>query len=211
MRPTISQRAILGTALLGLIFAAATAGAWDDWGGDRGGWGGSYDGSFGGGSDVRYAVSYINPDIGAATANPNIDPASSCETPDRYDEDQPVSPAGTTRNNVHNDSCLLDRDFRRVDGGATYESYGVGYISACPDPDNAGPKTARLSAGPTGTPATRCTQSGYQEKNIAGDEEFHARMNSFVPGQQTVVWCYDESLNGCFDDFIQDVIVIKWR
>ena len=46
---------------------------------------------------------------------------------------------------------------------------------------------------------------------MAGDGEFHARLNSFVAGTQTVVWCYDEAQNGCFDDNIQDTIVIEWR
>ena len=31
------------------------------------------------------ATSYINPDTGAATANPNVAPNSDCDTPDRED------------------------------------------------------------------------------------------------------------------------------
>ncbi len=186
-------------------FGTTLAFASHDGGGSWWGGGGDYrDG------DVRFAVSYINPDTGAATANRNINPNSNCFTPDHYDEFQQVSPAGTTTNNVHNDACLLDDRMNKVDDGATYESYGVGNISACPDPDDGGPEFARLGVGPTGRAATQCVQSGYQNKNAAGDDEFHARLNSTRPGTQTVIWCYDENLNGCFDENIQDTIVIKW-
>ena len=164
-----------------------------------------------GSGKVRFAASYINRDTGAATQNGNIDLNSSCRFPDRYDEAQTVSPSASTANNVHNDACLLDNRGRKVDDGSTFESYGVGYISACPDPDSAGPKVSLLDAGPNGKPATRCRQSGSQSKGIAGDGEFHARLNSFEPGTQTVVWCYDEDQNGCFDDMIQDTIVIEWQ
>ena len=164
-----------------------------------------------GSGKVQTAVSYINRDTGTATENSNINVPSNCRTPDRYDEAQPVSPAGSTANNVHNDACLLDNRGRKVDDGSTFESYGVGYISACPDPDNLGPKVSILDQGPSGVAATRCRQSGYQDKGVAGDDEFHARLNSFVAGTQTVVWCYDENQNGCADERIQDVIVIEWR
>lgn len=160
--------------------------------------------------EVSFAASYINRDTGAATVNRNINFRSSCVKPDRYDGRQTVSPAGTTTNNVHNDACLFDDAMNKIDDGATFESYGVGYISACPDPDDAGPKFATLGVGPTGDADTRCIQSGYQDKNTTGDDEFHARLNSFQAGQQTVVWCYDENLNGCFDENIQDTIVINW-
>ena len=160
---------------------------------------------------VRVAASYINRDTGAATQNTNISRPSRCNAPDRYDERQIISLPGSTTNNVHNDACLLDRNGAKVDDGATYESYGVGNISACPDPDDAGPKVAVLKAGPTGVAATRCRQSGFQDKGIAGDKEFHARLNSERPGTQTVIWCYDEAQNGCFDDNIQDTIVIDWK
>lgn len=182
-------------SVVGAVAAGAQSSNYDYWGG----------------SDVRIAASYINRDTGAVTENPNIKVPSNCLTPDRFDEVQTVSPAGSTANNVHNDACLLDSRGNKLDDGATYESYGVGIINACPDPDNAGPRTAVLDAGPTGVPATRCRQSGYQQKGIAGDKEFHARLNSTVPGTQTVVWCYDENLNGCFDDNIQDAIVIQWK
>ncbi len=202
-----SKAVIIAAAVTIVTIAGATAvSAWG------GGSYGSDPSSYGGYSygQVRFAASYVNRDTGAATENSNINSNSNCFTPDRYDEVQQVSPAGTATKNVHNDACLLDDRGQKLDDGATYESYGVGNISACPDPDNAGPRTAVLSAGPTGKAATRCTQSGYQVKNTAGDKEFHARLNSTQPGQQTVVWCYDNALNGCFDDNIQDTIVINW-
>ena len=206
MRSFTRTSVIAASFVVMTAFSTTLAFASHDGGGSWWGGGGDYrDG------DVRFAVSYINPDTGAATANPNINPNSNCFTPDRYDEFQQVSPAGTTTNNVHNDACLLDDRMNKVDDGATYESYGVGNISACPDPDDGGPKFARLSAGPTGKANTRCVQSGYQDKNTAGDDEFHARLNSTQAGQQTVIWCYDDELNGCFDDNIQDTIVINWR
>ena len=39
------------------------------------------------------ASSYINPDTGAATANPDVDPGSNCFSPDQYDR-QAFSPTG---------------------------------------------------------------------------------------------------------------------
>ena len=163
------------------------------------------------GQEVRTAAAYINRDTGAVTENSNIGVWSSCRRPDRYDEVQLVSPAGTVTNNVHIDACLFDATGKRLNDGATYESYGVGYISACPDPDTDGPKTSTLSPGPTGNPNTRCIQTGFQSKGTPGDREFHARVNSFKQGQQFVVWCYDENLNGCADEKIQDAVVIYWR
>ena len=213
--PTMGERmhsktkvtVLAATALVLTLAGSTAAGAWG--GGSDGG---SYGSSYGGYRDgnVRFAASYINRDTGTATENSNINSNSSCFTPDRYDEFQKVSPVGSVAKNVHNDACLLDDRGNKIDGGATYESYGVGNISACPDPDNAGPRFARLGTGPTGKALTSCIQSGYQVKNMAGDKEFHARLNSTQPGQQTVVWCYDKALNGCFDDNIQDTIVINW-
>jgi len=84
------------------------------------------------------ASSFINPDTGAATANPDVDPLSSCFRPDQYDM-QAFSPAGTATKNVHNDACFLENGLK-VDGPASFQSSGVGFISACPDPDGAGPK-----------------------------------------------------------------------
>ena len=158
------------------------------------------------------AVSYINPDTGAATANADVDPNSSCFSPDRTDTQQ-LSDPGTTNRNVHNDACFFGRSWRdrdqnatKIDAPATYESRGVGFISACPDPDGAGPKVAVLSAD-----KKSCFQSGYQEKGMAGDEEFHARLNNdSQPGTQTVVWCYDPDRDGCSDEYVKDTISINW-
>lgn len=175
------------------------------WGGDGGSWGG-YDRNA-----PDRAVSYINPDVGAATANPDVNPNSSCFTPDQYDT-QKLSPAGTTSNNVHNDACFFGRsdwngsNDEKVDGPASFESTGVGLISACPDPDNAGPKVAILSAD-----RKRCFQSGYQEKGTAGDREFHARLNNTSePGTQKVVWCHDPERNGCSDSRVRSTVSVTW-
>ena len=173
--------------------------------------GGSYGGSYGGRAPSR-AVSYINPDTGAATANPDVDPNSSCFSPDRYDR-QPLSDPGTANRNVHNDACFFGyrSGSRKLDAPATFESRGVGFISACPDPDGAGPKVAILSDSNGDGRNDRCFQSGYQEKGIAGDEEFHARMNnSTTVGRQSVTWCYDPDANGCSDEWVKDRITIDW-
>lgn len=167
------------------------------------------------------AVSYINPDKGGATANPDVNPNSSCFSPDRSDTQQ-LSPAGTASNNVHNDACFFGESSRSsywggssstiVDGPASFQSTGVGFINACPDPDGAGPKIAILSDTNGDGRNDLCFQSGYQEKGIAGDKEFHARLNnSTTPGNQTVVWCYDPERNGCRDTYrLKDTISINW-
>ena len=120
---------------------------------------------------VARAISYINPDIGAATANPDVNPASNCARPDRRDTQQ-LSPAGTGTRNVHNDACLLDRAGSFVDAPVSWESTGAGVIFRCPDPDGAaGPKVAVLSGN-------RCFQSGFQSTGMAGDGEYHLRLNN---------------------------------
>lgn len=160
------------------------------------------------------AVSYINPDVGAATANPDVDEDSSCESPDT-DDNQMLSPAGTTSNNVHNDACLFKgRRYpgKLFDGPASFVSRGVGVINACPDPDGAGPKVARLSDDDGDGRKDRCYQSGYQMKGTAGDEEFHARLNNdTTPGDQTVTFCYDPNDDGCRDAKRPRSIVIHWE
>jgi hypothetical protein len=148
------------------------------------------------------AVSYVNPDTGLATANPDVNAGSSCATPDQADSQQ-VSPSGTTTNNVHNDACLFDAVGFDVDAQVSFESSGVGVISACPDPDGGGGKTATNSG-------TRCTQTGYQETGAAGDFEYHARANSTVAGVQTITFCADPNGNGCADATISDAITITW-
>ncbi len=78
--------------------------------------------------------------------------------------------------------------------------------SACPDPDGAGPKVAILSAD-----KKLCFQSGYQEKGMAGDLEFHARLNNNgQAGTQYVTWCSDSDRNGCDDERNKDSIRIDW-
>lgn len=111
----------------------------------------SHDGgdSYGESTTLR-AVSYMNPDTGAATEDADVDRDSNCFSPDRYDS-QRLSDSGTANRNVHNDAYLFEGDGdrygdagsdRKVDAPASYDSSGVGFISACPDPDNAGPKYA---------------------------------------------------------------------
>ncbi len=168
------------------------------------------------------AVSYINPDTGAATANPDVDPDSSCATPDRKDT-QTLSDSGTTNRNVHNDACFFGRsrgswggygasnDTVKIDAPATFESRGTGSISACPDPDGAGPKFVIFKDRNGDGRMDFCFQSGYQDKGIAGDDEFHARMNnSTTVGTQYVTWCYDKDQNGCSDERVKDRIRINW-
>ncbi|MEO7573868.1 MAG: hypothetical protein ABIX10_15680 [Acidimicrobiales bacterium] len=198
---TSFKRTLVAGATSGLLLASltGTAGAW----GERD--------SYGGDSQRGQASSYINPDTGAATANPDVDPGSSCFAPDQYDR-QAFSPAGTTTRNVHNDACFLGRDGQKLDGPASFESSGVGFISACPDPDNAGPKVAVLSDRNGDERNDLCFQSGYQQKGVAGDLEFHARLNNNtgMAGAQYVTWCSDSDRDGCGDEWNRSSIQIDW-
>jgi len=145
------------------------------------------------------AASYINPDTDlAATSNPDVDPGSECGSPDRVD----LQVVGTT--NVHVDACLFtseaprDADESDVDAPASFQSLGVGFITACPDPDNAGAKTSKLRDTNSDGRNDLCTQSGYQMKTgMDGNEEYHARMNSTTPGGQVVLFCHDPDADGC--------------
>ena len=183
----------------------------------------SYDGGWGGGGyggDNFRAVSYINPDTGAATANPDVDPNSSCFTPDQYDK-QKFSDAGSTNRNVHNDACFLDDRGNKVGKGigATYELRGVGFISACPDPDAGGPEFARLTDTNGDGRNDRCVQSSYQDLGTVGvadrpgDFEYHARINNntATAGDSYVKWGLDRDLNG-LDGYRgnNDDIAITW-
>lgn len=113
---------------------------------------------------------------------------------------------GAGNRNVHNDACFLDDRGNKVDGPASFEVEGVGSISACPDPDGAGPKVAILSAD-----KKLCFRSGYQQKGIAGDLEFHARLNNEgQAGTQYVTWCSDSDRDGCDDERNKDSIRIDW-
>ncbi|MEO6654025.1 MAG: LPXTG cell wall anchor domain-containing protein [Ilumatobacteraceae bacterium] len=152
-------------------------------------------------------VSYINPDTGAATANPDVDPASKCATPDQSDT-QTVGNEATGAGNVHNDACLLDGLGANVDAQVAFQSAGVGVISACPDPDGAGPKTATNS-----TDRKLCVQSGFETggaNGTAGDGEYHIRLVSATPGTQTVTFCADPEGDGCANATTTSTITVTW-
>lgn len=107
---------------------------------------------------------------------------------------------------MHIDACLFSGALNSVDGQATFESSGVGTISACPGPDGAGPRTATLSSD-----GNRCTQSGWQVRGIAGDREFHARFNNTTTvGWQFVTLCHDPEANGCADTSVKALVAIYW-
>ncbi len=199
MNSKLTRALLAGGAAASLALGAAGAAGAYEFGG-----GGSY------GSSQGRASSYINPDTGAATANPDVDPGSSCFSPDQYDM-QAFSPAGTATKNVHNDACFLENGIK-VDGPASFQSRGVGFISACPDPDGAGPKVAILSDTNADGRIDRCFQSGYQMKGTPGDLEFHARMNNntAMAGTQYVTWCSDANRNGCDDEWNKSTIRIDW-
>lgn len=169
-----------------------------------------YEGGYG--SDIG-AASYINRDTGMPTENSDVNFYSSCRSPDREDY-QALSDKGTTNRNVHNDACLFYgrySDGRPFDGPVSFDASGVGVISACPDPDGAGPKTAVLTDRNGDGRKDRCRQSGYQTKGTAGDLEYHVRLNNdSTPGDQYVTFCYDKNGNGCADESIKKTIVIHW-
>ncbi len=156
------------------------------------------------------AVSYINPDTGLPTANPDVATNSECGSPDIVD-------LQTVTKNVHVDGCLFtseaprDADESDVDAPASFQSLGVGFITACPDPDNTGPKTSRLRDTDLDGRNDLCTQSGFQMKpGVDGNFEYHARMNSTTPGGQVVLFCHDPDADGCFDERVLSVTVIVW-
>lgn len=209
---TISRKravaALIGASIPVLsLLGAGTAQAYDS---SYGGWGG--------GDNFR-AVSYINPDIGAATANPDVNQNSSCYNPDRSD-DQQFSNPGATNKNVHNDACFLDDRGNKVGNGigATFETRGVGYISACPDPDGAGPQFARTADTNGDGRIDRCTQSSYQDLGTVGvadrpgDFEYHVRVNNNTAsaGQQDVRWGLDRELDGLGYRGTSDSITVNW-
>ncbi|TAL14529.1 MAG: hypothetical protein EPN99_14195 [Frankiales bacterium] len=187
----------LGALALGTVATGANAGH-------------SYD-SYDRGDDLR-AVSYINGDGGK---NADVDPNSSCYNPDQYDM-QAFSSAASGNpgdNNVHNDACFLDDDGNKVgDGiGASFVSSGTGYISACPDPDGAGPQFARLRDLNGDGRNDSCFQSSYQKKNAAGDFEYHVRVNNTGnKGEQQVTWGRDDDRDGRIDNRDDDDIKIDW-
>lgn len=156
-------------------------------------------------------ASYINPDTGKPTENPDVDPGSECETPDQTD-DQPVV-VDPMADNVHNDACLFDAGGARVDTQATFESSGVGTILACPDPDGmdlpgmeADDKTATLSDSDGDGGNDRCVLSGFEDANT----EYHTRLVSDTAGTQTVNFCEDPEGDGCANAPSVDTITINW-
>ncbi len=176
------------------------------------------------------ASAYVNPDTGAATENGDVEADSSCETPDRRDR-QAVSDEGGSNHNVHVDACLGSGD-GAFDGMVTFASKGAGAISACPDPDQVvaqapqvmnGPKIAFTHDHDGNGRVDHCHQSGYQEKDAAGDDEYHVRVNNdAAPGKQKVRFCYDPQQDaeadgsgqpaghGCEDSSVKSKVVVRW-
>ncbi len=157
------------------------------------------------------AASYINPDNGMPTDNPDVEDDSSCAEPDQKDR-QRLSDPGKTNRNVHNDACFLDGKGREKNGPASFQSSGVGSISACPDPDGPdGREYSKLSDTDGDGRMDLCFQSSYQQTGKAGDLEFHTRLNNdSQPGTQYVVWCADADRDGCGDERVKDDIRIQW-
>jgi hypothetical protein len=170
--------------------------------------------AIGAGSAVR-ATAYVRNDAGLPTFNPDVNPNSSCATPD-YDDIQTNSAPGTVANNVHVDACLFSSAapitamVSDVDTAVTYEIFGAGTISACPDPDGAGPKTSvRHDHNGDGT-FEHCHQSGYQSAGT-GALEYHARINNTTGGGQTrVLFCADPDQDGCGDESVRNQVAIGW-
>lgn len=162
------------------------------------------------------AQAYIRADSGLATFNPDVNPNSSCATPDQ-DDLQQLSDPGSTARNVHVDACLFsaaagpNASLSDVDVPATYELFGVGTISACPDPDGAGPKTSVRHDHDGDGNFEHCHQSGYQSTQSPGNFEYHARVNnSSRPGQTRVLFCYDPNQDGCLDERVVSQVAIGW-
>jgi len=118
-------------------------------------------------------------------------------------------------NNVHNDACFLDDRGNKVGKniGATFQSRGTGYISACPDPDGAGPAISRLRDLDGDGRNDSCFQSSYQENPAlaAGNFEYHARVNNTgMAGSQDVKWGMDRDADGRIDGRDDDSIKVDW-
>ena len=165
-----------------------------------------------GDGDRLKTVSYINGDAGK---NADVAPNSSCFSPDQYDMQafSSVASGNPGNNNVHNDACFLDDRGNKVGKniGATFQASGTGYISACPDPDGAGPAIARLRDLNGDGRNDSCFQSSYQEKGIAGDFEYHARVNNTgMTGEQSVKWGMDRDADGRIDSRDNDSIKVDW-
>jgi hypothetical protein len=165
-------------------------------------------------SAVR-ATAYVRNDAGLPTFNADVNPNSNCATP-VYDDLQTVGAPGATANNVHVDACLFTAaaapgaTVSDVDTAVTYEIFGAGTISGCPDPDGAGPKTAvRHDHNGDGT-FEHCHQSGYQSTGT-GALEYHARVNNTTgAGQTRVLICADADQDGCVDEAVRSQVAIGW-
>ena len=197
----LTSKTLLVAALSAGSLAASATGASAGWGG------------YGGYGDNFRAVSYINGDAGK---NADVNPNSSCYNPDRYDMQAFSSAASGNpgNNNVHNDACFLDDRGNKVGKniGATFQSSGTGYISACPDPDGAGPAIRILSDLNGDGRNDSCFQSSYQENPAlaAGNFEYHARVNNTgMAGEQRVNWGLDRDRNGVIDGTADD-IKVNW-
>jgi len=196
-------RTLTVTALSAVALTAGATGASANYGG----WGGdSY--------DRLRPVSYINGDAGK---NADVDPNSSCFSPDQYDMQKFSSAASGNPgdNNVHNDACFLDDRGNKVGKniGATFQSSGTGYISACPDPDGAGPAIRILRDLNGDGRNDSCFQSSYQENPAlaAGNFEYHARVNNTgMTGSQGVKWGRDGDGDGRIDSWNSDSIKVDW-
>ena len=179
----------------------------------------AYGGSYGGGSYGGYnnnfrAVSYINGDAGK---NADVNANSSCFNPDQYDRQKFSDPAtgNPGNNNVHNDACFLDGNGNKVGKniGASFVATGTGYISACPDPDGAGPAIRILRDLNGDGRNDSCFQSSYQENPAlaSGNFEYHARVNNTgMAGSQDVKWGIDRDGDGRIDDRSGDSVKVDW-
>ena len=203
----ISRSLLVATLSAGTLAASASAtGAFAY---------GSYGGYDGRDGDNFRAVSYINGDAGK---NADVDPNSSCFNPDQYDMQAFSSAASGNpgNNNVHNDACFLDDRGNKVGKniGASFQSSGTGYISACPDPDGAGTVAfSRLRDLNGDGRNDSCFQSSYQENPAlaAGNFEYHARVNNTgMAGDQEVKWGLDRDGDGRIDDRNDDDIKVTW-
>lgn len=161
------------------------------------------------------ATAYVRGDAGLPTFNPDVRPNSNCATPD-YDDLQMLSAPGAATNNVHIDACLFGSaagagaTVSDVDVPATFELFGVGTISACPDPDGAGPKVAVRHDHNGDGNFEHCHLSGYQSAGT-GAREYHARVNnSAAAGQSRVLFCYDADQDGCLDEAVRNQVAIGW-
>ena len=168
----------------------------------------------GAGVPVR-ASAYVRNDAGLATFNPDVNPGSNCATPDS-DDVQPLSSPGTVNRNVHVDACLFTSGAAAgatvsdVDVPATFELFGVGTFSACPDPDGTGPKTAVRHDHNGDGAFEHCHLSGFQSTGT-GALEYHARVNNTTtPGQTRVLFCADPGQDGCLDEGVVSQVAIGW-